>query len=120
MRQRHDGRTTLVGFTTYTGTVFAASAWGERGRVRDLRPAKPGSFSDLFHATGAGNFLLLLRGNEELSRVLGEPRPERAVGVVYMPHQEHLYHYFQAHLTKQFDAVIHLDRTRAVEPLPRR
>ena len=28
-------------------------------------------------------------------------------------------HYFEAQLPRQFDAVIHLDKTRAVEPLDR-
>jgi hypothetical protein len=28
-------------------------------------------------------------------------------------------HYFQAHLPEQFDAIIHIDTTRAVDPLDR-
>ena len=36
---------------------------------------------------------------------------------VYLPQTEHRSHYFQARLSKQFDAVIHIDVTRAVEPL---
>ncbi|MFP5284974.1 MAG: erythromycin esterase family protein [Thermoanaerobaculia bacterium] len=115
MRQRHDGSAVLVGFTTYEGTVMAASAWGERGRVKELRPALPGSYAALFHASGAGDFLLVLRGSEA-GRHLAGPLLQRAVGVVYLPRQERR-HYFQARLTQQFDAVIHLDRTVAVTPL---
>jgi erythromycin esterase-like protein len=51
--------------------------------------------------------------NEELSRV----RLERAIGVIYRPQTELQSHYFDAELTRQFDAVIHIDHTRALEPL---
>lgn len=114
MRQRHDGSSVLVGFTTYTGTVTAASTWGEQGRVKQLRPALPGSYSNLFHASGIGDFLLILRGGA--AQALAGTRLERAVGVVYLPRQERS-HYFEAQLTRQFDAVIHLDETEALAAL---
>ena len=44
---------------------------------------------------------------------------ERAIGVIYRPETERVSHYFQARLADQFDAVIHFDETRAVEPLER-
>jgi erythromycin esterase-like protein len=44
---------------------------------------------------------------------------ERAIGVIYRPETERLSHYFIARLADQFDAVIHIDETRAVEPLER-
>lgn len=47
----------------------------------------------------------------------GERRLERAIGVVYMPATERRSHYFEARMSKQFDAVIHLDVTTAVTPL---
>ena len=53
-----------------------------------------------------------------ISAVYG-PRLERAIGVIYRPESERLSHYFHARLPKQFDAVIHIDETRAVEPLER-
>ena len=48
-----------------------------------------------------------------------EPRLERAIGVIYRPETERWSHYFNARLSDQFDAVIHLDETHAVEPLER-
>jgi erythromycin esterase-like protein len=48
---------------------------------------------------------------------MGEPRLERAIGVLYLPQTERESHYFQARMSKQFDAVIHIDTTRALEPL---
>jgi erythromycin esterase-like protein len=44
-------------------------------------------------------------------------RLERAIGVIYRPGTEPASHYFQARLSDQFDAVLHFDETRAVEPL---
>jgi hypothetical protein len=34
-----------------------------------------------------------------------------------LPHSERQSHYFAAELPRQFDAVIHIDRTSAVHPL---
>jgi erythromycin esterase-like protein len=120
MRRSHDGETVLVGFTTYTGEVMAAGEWGEEGRKMKVRPALPESYSALFHEVGVPNFLLIMRGGgEELSRSLGEPRLERAIGVIYSPATERQSHYFEARISRQFDAVIHLDVTAAVNPLGR-
>ena len=117
MRKYHDGSSVLVGFTTYTGEVTAASEWGAGGRRMKVRPALPESFSALFHETGVPNFLLTLRGGGPHAEVLARPRLERAIGVVYLPATERQSHYFEARLSKQFDAVIHWDVTGAVEPL---
>jgi erythromycin esterase-like protein len=46
-------------------------------------------------------------------------RLERAIGVIYRPETERLSHYFDARLAEQFDAVIHIDETSALEPLER-
>jgi len=117
MRRFHDGASVLVGFTTYTGEVRAASAWGAQGQKMKVRPALAESYSGLFHETGIPNFLLILRGGGAVSDVLAERRLQRAIGVVYLPGTKRRSHYFEARLSKQFDAVIHLDVTSAVEPL---
>jgi erythromycin esterase-like protein/predicted phosphoribosyltransferase len=113
VRERHASDALLVGFTTYTGTVTAASNWDGVAELKRVRPALPGSWEDLFHTEserGAGRFLLETAGLEE-------PRLERAIGVVYRPETERFSHYFHARLAHQFDAVIHVDETTAVEPL---
>ena len=117
MRQFHDGSSVLVGFTTYTGEVRAASEWGRGDSRMKMRPAIPESYSALFHKTGVPAFLLVLRGGGPLAEALARPRPQRAIGVVYLPGTERQSHYFDARLSKQFDAVIHWDVTTAVEPL---
>jgi erythromycin esterase-like protein len=117
MRQAHDGDSVLVGFTTYTGEVIAASEWGEKGELMKVRPAISGSYSRLFHETGIPNFLMIFRGNEKLTQELARTRLERAIGVIYKPETERRSHYLDARISKQFDAVIHFDITNAVKPL---
>ena len=39
--------------------------------------------------------------------------------MIYRPETERLSHYFETRLLDQFDSLIHIDRTRAVEPLER-
>ena len=109
----------LVGFTTYTGTVTAASGWDGPAERKHVRPALPGSYEALFHETGIPNFLLLLGGKRRDPSLLREPRLERAIGVIYLPRSERASHYFHAQLADQFDAILHFDETRAVEPLER-
>ena len=117
MRQRHGNSAYLVGFFTHSGTVLAAPAWDERGRVFDLRPASAESYSGLFNRTGLPAFTLLLRDDPQLRAALSTPMLERAVGVVYVRDRERSAHYFPATLAKQFDAAIFLNRTKAVTPL---
>jgi erythromycin esterase-like protein len=119
VRQRYGKDALLVGFTTYTGTVTAASNWDAPAERKRVRPALAGSYEDLFHTTGIPSFLLNLRGADWLSGVLRQQRLERAIGVIYLPESERVSHYFNARLADQFDAVIHMDQTRAVEPLER-
>ena len=43
---------------------------------------------------------------------------ERAIGVIYRPVTELSSHYFWARLSRQFDAVVHIDESSALQPLP--
>ncbi|HYA97591.1 MAG TPA: erythromycin esterase family protein [Methylomirabilota bacterium] len=121
VRQRYGAQATLIGFTTYTGTVTAASGWESAAERKHVRPGLPGSYEALFHETGLRNFLLTLDGKPggkgEAAELLREPRLERAIGVIYLPRSERVSHYFHAQLSDQFDAILHFDDTRAVEPL---
>ncbi|MGH7617094.1 MAG: erythromycin esterase family protein, partial [Gemmatimonadaceae bacterium] len=119
VREQHEKDTVLVGFTTHTGTVTAASNWDAPAERKHVRPSLAGSYERLFHDAGLGNSLLLFDHGHELSWALDEPRLERAIGVIYRPDTERASHYFRASLSRQFDAVLHYDVTRAVEPLER-
>ncbi len=117
-RSRHPGAAVLVGFTTFQGTVTAASAWDAPAERKRVRPALPESYERLFHEHEDPRFLLRLTDGGGAS-ALRTPRLERAIGVIYRPETERQSHYFLARIASQFDAVIHLDETRAVEPLER-
>jgi erythromycin esterase-like protein/predicted phosphoribosyltransferase len=112
VREKYGKAALLLGFTTYTGTVTAASQWGGPAERKNVRPALPGSWEQLFHEQDASAFLL------DPSRLHGR-RLERAIGVIYQPETERISHYFHARLAEQFDAVIHVDQTTALEPLER-
>jgi erythromycin esterase-like protein len=109
----------LIGFTTYSGTVTAASEWDGPAQRKPVRHALPGSYEALFHNAGPSSFFLDLRAPSAAARALEEPRLERAIGVIYRPETERQSHYFATSLPRQFDAVLHYDITRAVEPLER-
>ena len=104
--------------TTYEGTITAASDWGGPSERTRVRPALPGSCEDAFHETGVGRFALRLDRGEAAVQ-LRHSRLERAIGVIYRPQTERASHYFRSRIAGQFDAVIHFDETRAVEPLER-
>jgi erythromycin esterase-like protein len=112
VRERHAEESLLVGFTTYQGSVTASSDWGGPAERKRVRRALPGSWEELLHEREIPQFWLepaTLRGR----------RLERAIGVLYRPETERISHYFHARLANQFDAVIHIDETHALEPLER-
>lgn len=117
-RERIASNARLIGFTTYSGTVIAASDWGAEAERKRVRPALKESYEDLFHATGVSRFFLPLEKGTDTYSLLAQPRLERAIGVIYRPDTERQSHYFEARLADQFDAVIHFDESHAVEPLP--
>jgi erythromycin esterase-like protein len=117
LREKHGDAALLVGFTTYEGTVTAADDWGGTPQRINVRPALDGSVEELFHEVALPRFFLPLRGAGEALGELREPMLERAIGVVYRPATERYSHYFEARVASQFDAVVHVDRTRAVQPL---
>ncbi len=116
VRERHAAAARLVGFTTHDGTVTAARDWDDPPEKRRVRPSLPDSYERLFHDTGLEHFWLDLRQGAARD-VLRADRLERAIGVIYRPETERGSHYFRASLAGQFDAVIHIDRTSALEPL---
>jgi len=49
-----------IGFTTFTGTVTAASDWDGPAEQKRVRPARPDSYENLLHQTGLEDFYLIL------------------------------------------------------------
>jgi erythromycin esterase-like protein len=124
------GRTKVysIGFTSNTGTVRAARAWGEPDLALQLQPAVEGSHEHLL-----GTLSKLLRrnvvgycfrslGDRDGERVVegstrelfAVPRIQRLVGATYSADTELRSHYETAVLSQEFDYVFHVDRSTAV------
>ena len=124
MRERHGEEAVyLLGFSTYDGTVTAASDWEAPVQLKRVRPALPDSVEALMHALSKeapstlGRFLLPMRGRPAVQQALPASLLERAIGVVYRPETERVSHYFDVELARQFDALIHVDSSSALRPL---
>lgn len=114
-RARYGKACALIGFTTYSGTVTAASNWDDPAERKSVRPALTDSVEDVFHRTHLKDFFLPLTG--KVAQHLRQARLQRAIGVLYLPEQERVSHYFRGRLADQYDAILHFDETNALEPL---
>jgi erythromycin esterase-like protein len=116
-RERYGDDTRLLGFSTYSGTVTAASEWGGIAERKVVRRALNGSLEELFHETGRPEFLVSAMIANAAAEPLDVVRLGRAIGVIYQPATERQSHYYHVRPGEQFDAIIHIDQTRALEPL---
>ncbi|WP_175583856.1 erythromycin esterase family protein [Nocardia cyriacigeorgica] len=117
MRERYGPDCRTIGFSTYSGTVTAAEEWGSVALCEAVRPGLPSSMETLLHDTGLPEFLLRFDTSNAAAEELTQPRLQRAIGVIYRPGTERQSHYFHTRAAEQFDALIHIDRTTALEPL---
>lgn len=115
VRERYRDDCRLIGFSTYTGTVTAASEWGGVAERKVVRPALPGSVEELFHETG--NPAFAVASDSAAAAALDVVRLGRAIGVIYLPETERQSHYYHVRPADQFDAMIHIENTQALEPL---
>ncbi len=113
-----------VGFGTYSGTTIAAREWGESMLRMNIPAAIEGSWDSLLHELGDGtNNILIFKNDTEDKNKLSEEehvdgrRGQRAIGVVYNPEYEMYGNYVPTNLTKRYDAFLHIDKTRALQPL---
>jgi len=119
LREKFGKQVYSIGLSTSQGTVTAASNWGEPAMRKRLRAGLSGSCEDLFHTVGVPAFWLDLQKKNDTTALLRDERLQRAIGVIYRPETERWSHYDNTRLTEQFDALIHLDETQALEPLDR-
>jgi erythromycin esterase len=116
-RERHEREgVVLVGFSTYRGIVIASDEWGAPTRRVLVPPGRPGSYEDVLHRLGPDDALLILSG-APLTPELRERRGHRAIGVVYRPEHERYGNYVPTVLPRRYDALVHIDVTRALSPL---
>src|SRR3954470_5766788 len=73
VRERYGSEAALVGFTTYSGTVTAATDWDAPAERKRVRPALSESYEALFHHVGVPRFLLALREDGVAVAGLREP-----------------------------------------------
>lgn len=73
VRQHHPHESVSIGFTTYSGTVTAASSWGGPAERKVVRPALRSSYEDLFHETALPRFILPLRQSGPARSGLNRP-----------------------------------------------
>jgi erythromycin esterase-like protein len=117
-RIKFRNRAALIGFSTDRGRVMAADEWGASPKVKSVLPARADSWERVFLEAGHARSLTNWRADSTLASDLSLRRLERAIGVIYRPESERQSHYFDAHLSKQFDAMVWFEETSAVNPLP--
>lgn len=117
VREHYSTNAYLLGFSTYCGTVMAASDWDCPAEVKTVLPALQASYEALFHNVASNNFFLNLRTQTHLIKMLKQARLQRAIGVIYLPESERLSHYYFSRLPYQFDGVIHFDESTALTAL---
>jgi protein-L-isoaspartate(D-aspartate) O-methyltransferase len=118
-REEYGEQAVPIGFGTHTGTVAAASDWDAPMQVMPVNPSLSESCERQFHDAGVVPSLFDLREGQrdELRTRFADGRLERFIGVVYRPDTERWSHYADAELSRQFDAWVWFDETRAVTAL---
>ena len=108
----------LVGFGTHRGEVIAGGAWDDPWQAMRVPEARDGSWEDVVHrATDGADALIVMPKSKPAAGELCAWRGNRAIGVVYQPHFEHLGNYVPTVLAKRYDALVFIDRTHALRPL---
>ena len=117
-RERFGRDAALIGLGTHAGTVAAASGWGGEMEIKTVRPSLDESVERCFHLSDTARGLIDFARHNALAADLAAARLERFIGVIYRPETERYSHYAEVSLSRQFDAYVWFDTTRAVTPLP--
>lgn len=127
-------KTVNIGFTTNNGFVTASDEWDSPCTYKKVNNGMNGSIEELLHKAVHltpgqfmnGELMVMFRStasiknlaNPSVTEDLGKHfYLERAIGVIYRPQTERWSHYFECRIAKQFDIVIHIDKTSALHPL---
>jgi erythromycin esterase len=116
VREKHknDG-VYVVGFASYEGSVMAGTSWGAKMQKMNVPPAIHGSIEYELHNDSDEDKLILLDRpywKERFRNYQGH----RAIGVVYHPNYERG-NYVPTLLPSRYDALIYIDKSRALHPL---
>jgi erythromycin esterase-like protein len=118
LRESHGDEIYLVGFATYQGTVLAGVQWNGPSKVMSVPPAQKDSWDDLLHQHLGHDSLIIFRPGparlpHELAGVIGQ----RVIGATYNPTNDQ-HQYVPTQLAHRYDALIYLEITTAIQPLP--
>jgi erythromycin esterase-like protein len=117
-RQRFgENNAALIGMSTHTGTVAAASDWDGDLEFKRIVPSHRDSYERQLHDAGIVRFLIDFSGGSAVGSALKRERLERFIGVIYRPDTELMSHYAEASMAQQFDGLLWFDETTAVTPL---
>jgi erythromycin esterase-like protein/protein-L-isoaspartate O-methyltransferase len=117
-RQRFgENNAALIGMSTHTGTVAAASDWDGDLEFKRIVPSHRDSYERQLHDAGIVRFLIDFSGGSAIGSALKRERLERFIGVIYRPDTELMSHYAEASMAQQFDGLLWFDETTAVTPL---
>ena len=116
IREQHSSEGVyIVGFGSYSGTVIAASIWGDQRKQMKVPEAKPDSWEALLHTISPANKLIITKGLKE-NKTFMQEKGHRAIGVVYHPSAESS-NYVPTVLPNRYDAFLFIDQTHALHPL---
>jgi erythromycin esterase-like protein len=112
------GQVSLIGFTTYKGSVLAGAQWGGARQVMKVSEAPQKSLEGILKRTGIESFYMLFeyedRGHKDFMKPLGN----RAIGVIYNPQYDSR-QYVQTIVPMRYDALIFFYNTTELKPLRR-
>lgn len=106
----------VVGFSSYEGSVIAGQSWGSPMQRMQVPAAQAGSWEAIFHHTAPANKIILTKELKD-NPVYMQSRGHRAIGVVYDPWNEGG-NYVPTLLPERYDAMLFIDKTEALHPLP--
>lgn len=110
----------LIGFSTYKGSVVASSAWDGQIEVLQVPEANKESLEDYLHQAtqfiGSKQFYIEMKNLKDVE-IFHDFIGHRAIGVVYHPAYESRGNYVPTIAAKRYDALIFIDKTRALEPI---
>lgn len=115
-----DDQVSLIGFTTFTGTVLASQSWNGNVSNLHISKARTASLDHALHESisqiGHDNFYLNLQNIGE-SSILEDYRGHRAIGVVYQPEHENKTQYIPTKVAKRYDFLVFIDNSHPLTPL---
>lgn len=106
----------LLGSTSYSGTVVAASAWGYTPEVVEVPFSHESSIEAVINSGGWQNPLILFE-NRQQRQLWSVPMRHRGIGVVYDPENEYLQNYSISRIGERYDALVFWQNTRALQQL---